>query len=69
MFLWKKAVLAVLVVTVVGQQLTSGDTSINVPQGDDRILVEVYSESLCPYCHKFISGPLRKALETKVVGG
>jgi interferon gamma-inducible protein 30 len=32
---------------------------------DDKVLVELYFESLCPYCHNFLVGPIKKALATK----
>ena len=35
-----------------------------VPNGD-KVLVELYFESLCPYCQQFILGSLKTAASTK----
>lgn len=59
MFLWKKLLLACLVAVAFSQKLTAEGSEINVLPEDQRVLVEVYAETLCPYCHKFIDGPLR----------
>ncbi|CAM6001637.1 unnamed protein product [Sphagnum balticum] len=66
MFLWEKLLLTTLLfLTVVSQNLTTEAPVINIQPTDNRVLVELYAESLCPYCQKFIDGPLRKALEAK----
>lgn len=42
------------------------ENDVNQASQDPRVLIEVYAESLCPYCHKYITGPLAKALQTPV---
>jgi hypothetical protein len=63
MFVWKKLILVVMVAFVLADDV---ENDINILTPDNRLLIEVYAETLCPYCHKFIDGPLRKALETPV---
>ena len=33
---------------------------------DDRVKIDFYYESLCPYCAQFMEGSLKKAAGTKV---
>ena len=34
---------------------------------DDRVKIDFFYESLCPYCQQFIVGSLKTAANTKVV--
>lgn len=36
-------------------------------ENDDKVKVDFYYESLCPYCQQFISGALKTAANTKVL--
>ena len=35
-------------------------------ENDDKVKVDYYFESLCPYCLQFMEGSLKKAAATKV---
>ncbi len=37
-----------------------------IQENDDRVKVDYYFESLCPYCQQFIVGQLKTAAATKV---
>ena len=46
-----------------------GTLSFNIlvqDQNDDKVKVDFYYESLCPYCQQFMQGALQKAANTKV---
>lgn len=66
MFSWKNpAILLVVLLGLVASATTERD--INVDPTDGRVLIEVYMESLCPYCQDLLTGPLATALKTKVL--
>ena len=53
-----KAILALTVATALttmmfGYLNTQEEAAPQLSQADDRVLIELYSESLCPYCVTF----------------
>jgi ABC-type uncharacterized transport system permease subunit len=39
----------------------------NIVTDDDRVKIDFYYESLCPYCQQFIERSLKVASQTKVI--
>ena len=60
---WKKVAVGVLLICLT---LQSVEDDINLQVADDRVLLELYSESQCPYCHKFVTDSLKTALAIPV---
>lgn len=54
------AVLALLL------QLAPAMNLVTYTPNDDKVKVDFYFESLCPYCQQYIVGSLKKAAATKV---
>lgn len=55
--------------TVLFLALILGALSFNIQvqsDNDDKVKVDFYYESLCPYCQQFMQGALTKAANTKV---
>lgn len=53
-----------LLVSLVSSQYVS--SSINLQPLDNRVSVELYFESLCPYCKTFITSQLQNVLAVPV---
>lgn len=49
MFSWKNSA-SLLVVLLALTLASSAEKDINIVLADSRVLVEIYAESLCPYC-------------------
>lgn len=53
-------VLTFLAATTLGFNIRVNDVN------DDKVKIDFYYESLCPYCQQFMAGALTKAANTKV---
>jgi interferon gamma-inducible protein 30 len=56
-------VFAVLTVMVMAATL---EVDIGVQPKDDRVTIELYYETLCPYSHMFVTGQLKSVLAQPV---
>lgn len=60
------SLLLVLLVLLACTRAVGVERDINVVPADDRVLVEIYIESLCPYCEMFFRQQMPKLLSTPV---
>jgi hypothetical protein len=62
------AKVAVILLAIVCLQTILAFNIVAEPEpNDDRVKVDLYFESLCPYCQQFIVGSLKTAANTKVI--
>ena len=62
--MWKQ-LSTLLLIALLAVSATSFNIQ-SVEPNDDRVTVDFYYESLCPYCQQYIVGSLKTAAATKV---